>query len=361
MMDAIREIELWRAARALAVVAAAALLGGCLETGRMQMLPDSAAVRAPELPRGTYCTHDLGTDEIECDRGRYIDHTTHTYAFAPYSDKGRASLMPLDDGVYMYETYQGDSYYSYVILVTDGAFAELGVPADIERIAARHGVTVHGGSTVTDATRADYHAFLREVARRSEPKTVTIRRDMMADEAELRRALAELEALAAAEPPVAGGDRAVARRHLEEGERQMETDCTAAIAAFDRAIRLDPGNGRAYSVRGVCHRRLGDARQAIADQSQALELEPPYVYAYVRRAYVYSQEGLLGRARLDLDRAIERRQELNRSQRAMAYADRGALHETMGRPVSAAADYRKALALDPENTVAVEGLRRVDG
>ncbi|WP_022728074.1 hypothetical protein [Fodinicurvata sediminis] len=181
------------------VMAAALLLGGCLETGQLQMLPDSAAVQARELPAGPYCTLDLGTDEIECREGTYYEDTG-TYALGDT----KAKLMPLDDGIYMYETYDSwnETYHSYAVLVTDRAFAELGVPADVEQIAARHGVAVDGGTkAVTDATRADYHAFLHEVAHRSELVKVTMRRDVMSDDTELRRVLADIERLAERDPP----------------------------------------------------------------------------------------------------------------------------------------------------------------
>lgn len=190
------------AARTWTAMAAALLLGGCLETGQLQMLPDSAAVRARELPAGTYCTLDLGTDEIECREGTYYERT-RTYALGDT----KAKLMPLDGGVYMYETYDSwdEVYYSYVMLVTDRAFAELGVPADVEQIAARHGVSVDGGAkAVTDATRADYHAFLHEVAHQSELVKITMRRDVMSDDTELRRVLADLERLAERDPPASG-------------------------------------------------------------------------------------------------------------------------------------------------------------
>jgi tetratricopeptide (TPR) repeat protein len=49
----------------------------------------------------------------------------------------------------------------------------------------------------------------------------------------------------------------------------------AALAAFDEAIRHEPGSARAHADRGVVRARLGDVDGAIADYDRARELGAP--------------------------------------------------------------------------------------
>ena len=46
-----------------------------------------------------------------------------------------------------------------------------------------------------------------------------------------------------------------------------------AVADFSRVIEIDPGNANAYFNRGCCFDSIGELDQAISDYSVALELD----------------------------------------------------------------------------------------
>ena len=52
-----------------------------------------------------------------------------------------------------------------------------------------------------------------------------------------------------------------------------------AVAAFRRAIELDPNYPSAYNGLGVALRSAGDLEGAIANWTKAVELKPDYAYA----------------------------------------------------------------------------------
>ena len=61
-------------------------------------------------------------------------------------------------------------------------------------------------------------------------------------------------------------DRAVGKAILESPDYQ------GALVDLDRAIQIDPRNGRAYAIRSIVNRNLGIADQAKADLAKAKEL-----------------------------------------------------------------------------------------
>ena len=61
-----------------------------------------------------------------------------------------------------------------------------------------------------------------------------------------------------------------------------------AIAAFTKAIELDPKNHRAYRGRGITYRRLGRFRPAIRDYKKAISVQPEYAGAIGSLAWLYA-------------------------------------------------------------------------
>ncbi|MFC2003663.1 tetratricopeptide repeat protein [Chloroflexota bacterium] len=78
-----------------------------------------------------------------------------------------------------------------------------------------------------------------------------------------------------------------------------------AIAAFTRAIELDPTLAIAYSNRGWAHINLEQYDQAIADCTKAIELDPTLAMAYNNRSWAYIELGQYEQAIDDYNRAIE--------------------------------------------------------
>jgi tetratricopeptide (TPR) repeat protein len=144
-----------------------------------------------------------------------------------------------------------------------------------------------------------------------------------------------------------------------EGASAAETDATAwyqqghehsergdykeAIAAFSKAIELDPNYVTAYNDRGFTHMLMGNYEQAIADYDRAIELDPSYARAYNNRGSVYSDLGNYEQAIADFDRAIE----LDLEPLSWNYYNRGLVYNRLGDYEQAVADYNQAIELDP--------------
>lgn len=138
-----------------------------------------------------------------------------------------------------------------------------------------------------------------------------------------------------------GRELAAAIRALEDGRHRD------ALASFDQAYRLDPGNlgalrGKAQALMQIA---AGEGLQAVQLRSSGA----------LRRAEELEQEALQHyRQALTLyDQAIEREQarpesELRQRILGVAYANRGILKDRMGDYRGALADYRRAMQLEPE-------------
>jgi tetratricopeptide (TPR) repeat protein len=59
-----------------------------------------------------------------------------------------------------------------------------------------------------------------------------------------------------------------------------------------------------FSNRSACHLELGDAESAVSDAGKAVELDPRYVKAYLRRARAYEKQDQLDDALKDLQAVL---------------------------------------------------------
>jgi Tfp pilus assembly protein PilF len=64
-------------------------------------------------------------------------------------------------------------------------------------------------------------------------------------------------------------------------------------------------NARAYLKRGITYRGKGDNDRAIADFTQAIQLDPKSTQAYVNRGFAYDDKGDDDRAIADYSQAIQ--------------------------------------------------------
>lgn len=78
-----------------------------------------------------------------------------------------------------------------------------------------------------------------------------------------------------------------------------------AIADYNRAMKLAPGDADLYNNRGIAYKAKGDLRRALADYNQAIELNPRQANAYYNRSIVHQKRGNLARAIADVKRFIE--------------------------------------------------------
>lgn len=91
-----------------------------------------------------------------------------------------------------------------------------------------------------------------------------------------------------------------------------------AIAAFTRAIALDPGNGLLYWLRGAVHANEGALLAAEADLGRSIELLPGRAASHLRRAYVRALLGRHDEASEDLRQADEIDEAASRSDKEPA-------------------------------------------
>jgi len=162
----------------------------------------------------------------------------------------------------------------------------------------------------------------------------------------------------------------------------------AAIEAYNHAISLSPSYLHAWLFRGKAHATLGDLDHALADYGHALQLQPGNTEVLKQRAVLYhnamqydlaiddyhdvlaaepgNTNTLMKRglaylmldsydlALADFDRILAQ-DPGNATLAAEATARRGDCFRKMGDNVRATAAYESALALDPGNSVALNG------
>ena len=149
--------------------------------------------------------------------------------------------------------------------------------------------------------------------------------------ADARRLLGELQA---AEPAIA---------HIERGNALLALGRPGdALAAYDQALALGPGNAIAHMDRGTALLTLGRSEDALAAYDQALALSPRYAIAHINRGNALEALGRSEDALAAYDQALA----LDPGN-AITHMDRGTALLVLGRPGDALAAYDQALALDP--------------
>ena len=73
-----------------------------------------------------------------------------------------------------------------------------------------------------------------------------------------------------------------------------------AIEAFDRAIKSDPLCKEAYAYRAAAFNETGKPKQAVADYTKAIELDPNDSYLYDQRKLIY-RHALKDKAKAEAD------------------------------------------------------------
>ena len=135
-----------------------------------------------------------------------------------------------------------------------------------------------------------------------------------------------------------------------------------ALASYDQALALDPGDAVAHGVRGVTLQALGRLEDALAAYDRALALDPENAITHSNRGVALVALGRFEDALAAFDQALALDLEND-----IAHGGRGVTLQALGRFEDALAAYDQALALDPENTsslhrgVALVALGRFEG
>jgi membrane protease YdiL (CAAX protease family)/Tfp pilus assembly protein PilF len=136
--------------------------------------------------------------------------------------------------------------------------------------------------------------------------------------------------------------------YTKRGEALIEKqEYDKAVRDLDRAIELDPDLGDAYFNRGLARQRLGLRRQAIADYDEAIRIDPDDGQAYANRGLAYLDEDDPDRAIADLTEALRREPE-----DAKALIWRGQAYLAARHPEQAVRDLTEAIRLEPESAEA---------
>jgi tetratricopeptide (TPR) repeat protein len=147
-----------------------------------------------------------------------------------------------------------------------------------------------------------------------------------------------------------------ARLWHERGLTRAELGQTLRASADETyAIRYEPRLVDAWVARGDLFRKLGFLRRAVADASQALKLDPKNHAALANRAYARLRLGQLDAARADAEEALK-----IEPTSAKALLTRGLVLERTDK-TRALEDIKASIAIEPNDKIAQDALRRLGG
>jgi tetratricopeptide (TPR) repeat protein len=115
----------------------------------------------------------------------------------------------------------------------------------------------------------------------------------------------------------------------------------------------------AHFLRASAYLHKGDKDLAIADLTKVIELDPHNGRAYNIRGLVYFNRGEHDRVIADISKAIELHSKATGRLLASHYMLRGVAYEKTRNAELAIADFRSALAIDPDQEGSKNGLKRL--
>lgn len=146
----------------------------------------------------------------------------------------------------------------------------------------------------------------------------------------------------AAGAPPSGTD---ARSYVNYGVATgSKGDLNGAIAAFNKAIAIDPKYAPAYYNRGFANALANNLDAAIADYNQTIQIDPHYTLAYYQRGSLQGRRGDLDDAISDFTQVIKLDPKY-----APAYYNRGHVEYFKGDLDAATEQINQGLALDPNS------------
>jgi tetratricopeptide (TPR) repeat protein len=151
------------------------------------------------------------------------------------------------------------------------------------------------------------------------------------------------------------GDKAIADAYNNRGNAFNVTgDYQRALADYEQAVALAPGEALYYVNRGTARGNLGDLSQAMSDFNEALALRHEFPEALYTRALAFLKTGDHARALADAERAVRLI-----PGNAQAMYTRGQVYAALGRIEEAVVDFRAALSKEPRLSGASDAIRRL--
>lgn len=130
------------------------------------------------------------------------------------------------------------------------------------------------------------------------------------------------------------------------------------IAACNLALDSQPltvqDRASTYVNRGILRTRVDDIAGALNDYDTALRIKPDLGEGYVDRGASFIMLKRYRDALADIDKGLN----LGANKPHIAYYDRAIVHEFLGDIRAAYEDYKKAVELQPDFTLAIEQLKR---
>ena len=149
-------------------------------------------------------------------------------------------------------------------------------------------------------------------------------------------------------PPVVGSTPSVkktAAQHLQDGKAfAAKSDFQKAIAEYDLAIKIEPGNGLLYFSRALAREKLGQVDEAIRDYDGVILLRVSPREAHFNRGTLFLSKNEYKAAVNDFDAAIA----LDPMYEVALY-NRGLAHYSLKDYFAAQADFNRLLKLQPKH------------
>jgi len=138
-------------------------------------------------------------------------------------------------------------------------------------------------------------------------------------------------------------------------QRHLQNDLEGAIDLYNRSIQTWP-TAEAYTFRGWAYEGMGRIDDAIAECRKAIEIDPDY-------GNPYNDIGAYLMAKGELDDAIpwlERAKQAPRYEpRHFPYLNLGRLYVAKGMITAAAAEFARALEIEPDDRTGKQMLARL--
>jgi tetratricopeptide (TPR) repeat protein len=124
----------------------------------------------------------------------------------------------------------------------------------------------------------------------------------------------------------------------------LKSDYDQAIADCTQAIEIDPGVALAYVTRGDAYRLKGDYGRSFADCNKAIKLDPSNAQAFANRGETHRLKNEYRQALEDCNKAISLKRDM-----AWAFSIRGAIRRDQHDYRLAAANWEESLRLEPNH------------
>lgn len=138
-------------------------------------------------------------------------------------------------------------------------------------------------------------------------------------------------------------------------ELQIQGDLEGAIAYYTKSIDLYP-TAEAYTFRGWTYSFMGRLDEAIEECHKAIAVDPDFGNPYNDIGAYLIQKGQLDEAIPWLEKAIVAKRY---ESRAFPHMNLGRVWERKGQWRKAIEEYKKAIEANPDYTLALQALRRL--